>query len=157
MAYKPGEAGNTEHQYQPGESGNPDGAPKGKRKSTLLRELLEIDAPKIGDFQSLADKMGVPVTTMAHALHLNQLRIAMEGKDADATKAYQVLMDREHGKPAQSVKLTDGDGKALMPTVVILPDNGRDRDRKEKEYDKRMRKLLLLERTKGPDKPESDR
>ena len=120
-----------EHKFQPGESGNKNGKPKGKHKSTLLRELLEIDAPKIGDFQSLADKMGVPVTTMAHALHLNQLRIAMEGKDADATKAYQVLMDRDQGKPPQSVKLMDPYGNKLEPTVVILPDNGRDRDRKQ--------------------------
>ena len=119
-------------QYKPGQSGNLKGGPKGPHKSTLVKMLLAGVGVPDDIKQRLADSIGVTPENLDEALDFEQLRIALHGKkESDRTGAYKAAKDRAYGKPPQSVKLTDGDGNKLEPTIVILPDNGRDRDRKE--------------------------
>ncbi len=71
--------------WQPGQSGNPGGKPKGARnRSTILRELLDVNDQELKMHQAQIDK-------------------AIEQKD---TNAYKAVLDSAYGAPTQQIEQT---------------------------------------------------
>lgn len=71
------------YEFNKGQSGNPNGRPKGARnRSTILRELLDINDQELKMHQAQIDK-------------------AIEQKD---TNAYKAVLDSAYGAPTQHVE-----------------------------------------------------
>lgn len=71
--------------WKSGQSGNPNGRPKGARnRSTILRELLDVNDQELKMHQAQIDK-------------------AIEQKD---TNAYKAVLDSAYGAPVQQVEQT---------------------------------------------------
>lgn len=98
-----------EHQFKPGQSGNPNGAPKGKRISTIMKELLEKELegpdPSSGQYRKM---------TMAEIIALAMVKEASTGN----VKAAKEVMDRTEGKVPQP--LTGEGGAPLLPPVISV-------------------------------------
>lgn len=73
------------YEFNKGQSGNPTGRPKGARnRSTILRELLDINDQELKMHQAQIDK-------------------AIEQKD---TNAYKAVLDSAYGAPTQQIEQT---------------------------------------------------
>ena len=78
--------------FVPGQSGNPNGRPKGQRNySTIYKEAL----------RKIAETKDMTPEELENALIESGLMNAFKGD----FKFYQDVMDRLHGKPAQSIDL----------------------------------------------------
>jgi hypothetical protein len=73
------------YEFNKGQSGNPTGRPKGARnRSTILRELLDVNDQELKMHQAQIDK-------------------AIEQKD---TNAYKAVLDSAYGAPTQQIEQT---------------------------------------------------
>lgn len=97
---------------KPGEVRNPNGRGKGVPNSkTRLLRLLELTEnlknPVTGELEGF---------TVAEQLDMQQIIKARRGD----TKAYQTIMDRLEGKPAQAVDVTTGGDKLNIAMVQFI-------------------------------------
>lgn len=76
------------------------GAPKGKRITTILKELLGKDSTEIG-IDNLPEGMD---GNKALALELLTIAFSKKSKDNDKLSAIKEILDRMEGKPTQSVE-----------------------------------------------------
>lgn len=80
--------------FKKGDKGNPHGAPKGKRMSTILREMLESGV-KINGQKKDKEALAKELFTIAFS----------EKTPARAKlKAIEQILDRIEGKPTQTIK-----------------------------------------------------
>ncbi len=112
------------HRFLPGQSGNPSGRPKkGSAWADIRKELLS--ASKIKLVLSTPDANGFDKTrifdlkvgeekTFRHAIMTRQIQNALSG-DNDAIRD---LMDREDGKPRQTVDLGGQDDNPILTSEV---------------------------------------
>ncbi len=103
----PGSGGVTGKGFQPGQSGNPNGRPKGRSITAILRRLLdEVDeATGQSRGEMIAREMVLKAALGSH-------------------KFAREILDRTEGKVTQPVDVTT-QGEAIR-TVFYVPDNGRD-------------------------------
>lgn len=85
------------------------------RKSALFRDILKQPLEK---FPALLQRLRVMYPesdfsegseTLEDVLILNQVRIGLMGKDADATSAAKFLFERAYGKPVESIEIDTPD------------------------------------------------
>ena len=102
--------------FQPGESGNPNGAPKGKRVSTILKELLNKAAPqKMQEAKFVSEFLGKnPKATNAEVLAVRLLFNALVKGDH---KAVQEIIDRTEGKAMQQLSI---EGETMKKQVFVI-------------------------------------
>jgi hypothetical protein len=95
--------------FQPGQSGNPNGAPKGKRVSTILKELLE---------DRVKDKEGKELTR-SQKLALKLFTLSESDEDNSALRAIAEILDRTEGKSKQSIEVDTGPKTLTIIRKVI--------------------------------------
>lgn len=97
--------------FEPGKSGNPNGRPKGvQNTSTRLERFL--NATKRGKHPTTGEE---DEFTVAELMDLQQIAKALKGD----TAAWEKILDRLEGKPAQSVKM---DVNQQQQAKIKLPD-----------------------------------
>lgn len=102
-------------QFKAGESGNPNGRPKGKGITSILRELLEKQTPKtVADSKIVTEFLGKKQVTNGEALVVMLLYKALIKNDM---KAITEILDRIDGKPIQQTIVSEAPPK--MP--IWLP------------------------------------
>lgn len=113
MKTREGRNGGRLNVWEPGESGNPAGSKPGyKQARTVLKELLAANGKFLNPFTGEMQEM-----TMGDALHLMQIfKAASEGD----TRAYETLMDRVEGKPAQPIDHSGIPQQAPQQVLVTI-------------------------------------
>ena len=91
------------------------GAPKGKRVTTILKEILGKDSTEIG-IDNLPEGMD---GNKALALELLTIAFSKKSRDNDKLSAIKEILDRLEGKPTQSVEQTI---KGSVPIEAWLDD-----------------------------------
>ena len=99
---------------------------EGKRKATLLKDLLSISTSKqFGpDEQNnygrlTSEYLGIPEekVDIQMIMHFRQIQRAISKSD---TYAYTAVMDRAFGKPKQQTEITGKDGQTLQAVAPIF-------------------------------------
>lgn len=95
---------NPDTQFKSGVSGNPNGRPKGvKNRSTIVREILELEHPTGGTYEYVATKA-----------------VADKAVGGDVN-AWDKLMDSGYGKTADVIDHKSSD-KSMSPAASRLAD-----------------------------------
>jgi len=90
---------------------NKKGAPKGKRVSTILKELLDVD---ISTFDKTKKGMNV---NQALAVELLAMAFHSDNTPSEKINAIKTILERIEGKPQQSIEI----GQAEQKVINIKP------------------------------------
>ena len=92
-----------ETQFKPGQSGNPNGRPKGKRCSDVLKEVLEANEISITykiNGKTVSNSIKLDKGNFLYAISSSLILQAMKG----SPQAIKEIYDRVDGKPLQKTE-----------------------------------------------------
>ena len=99
---------------------SPEAKSEGWKKRRLLRDLADalIEGEQLKELKELANNLGMPLendeVTLEVAMSLKQVQKALLRGD---TKAYNAVLDRLKGKPAQSIDHTSNGNQITAPLI----------------------------------------
>ncbi len=117
-----------EHQFQPGESGPPDGPPRHRTN------LWVYFTGYMGMTSEQRARIDRDKLTAAQATALKMVEKAVEGKGCDFERLARYIVDREEGKAAEHIiiseedTLTDAECEELKKLILRQHGDGRDTD-----------------------------
>jgi hypothetical protein len=103
--WEKGETPKGANPFEKGKSGNPNGAPKGKRVSTIMKEMLSMKITEF--FPSYATEIKGLTINQALSLELMKIAFGEEKKDGDRMTAVKEILDRIEGKAIQKNVIND--------------------------------------------------
>jgi len=108
--------GNKETQFTSERQPSGEAKSEGHKRKLLLKEISEqlVSGEALSDLKPLARYLGVSENEIdiETLMHLKQIEKAIKEQD---TRAYNAVMDRLKGKPAQSIDHTSGGEKINVP------------------------------------------
>jgi len=112
MPFEKGKSGNDKMKFGKGQDPTKGGHPKGKRVSTIIKELLDTD------ISNFSDSLEGMETNKALAVELIAMAFHKDNTAKDKLSAIKEILDRIEGKPKQELETTITEVKPTKYEIV---------------------------------------